>query len=265
MMDISIDGSLCRVATSGPADGPPLLLVHGAANDCNAWRDVTPPLAAAGLRVLAPDLPGHGASHGSPLTSVESLATWMLRLADMLGLQRFALAGHSMGSLVALEAASLAPDRISHLSLLGAALPMPVSPQLLEMAGDQSDAACRMVTLWSHTPGFLLSGSGGHGIWGAGKTLAVMRRNRHTLANDLDNCNRYEGGLAAAAGVSCPSLLVLGRRDRMTPLRSVQALASALPLPQRYEIADCGHAMMVEKPREVASAILASIAPSLGL
>lgn len=262
MMDISIDGALCRIAASGPADGFPLLLVHGAANDSDAWRDVAPPLAAAGLRVLAPDLPGHGISHGSPLTSVESLATWTLRLADMLGLQRFALAGHSMGSLVALEAASLAQDRISHLSLLGAAVPMPVSPQLLEMAANQPDAACRMVTLWSHTPGFLLSGSGGHGVWGAGKTLAVMRRNRHTLAGDLDNCNRYEGGLAAAGRVSCPSLLVLGRRDRMTPLRSVQALEAALPLVRRCEIADCGHAMMVEKPREVASAVLAGITPT---
>lgn len=263
MMDLTIDGALSRIATSGPADGPPLLLVHGAANDRDAWRDVTPLLAAAGLRVLAPDLPGHGASHGSPLASVESLAAWTLRLADTLGLQRFALAGHSMGSLVALDAASREPDRIRHLSLLGSAVPMPVSPQLLDMAANQPDAACRMVTLWSHTPGFLLTGSGGHGVWGAGKTLAVMRRNRHTLAGDLENCNRYAGGLAAAARVSCPSLLVLGRRDRMTPLRSVQALEAALPQVQRCEIADCGHAMMVEKPREVASAILAGITPTL--
>jgi pimeloyl-ACP methyl ester carboxylesterase len=258
-MELNLNDVAIHIATGSPDFDPhrqSLILVHGAANDRDAWRDLMPMLAAK-WNVFAPDLPGHGMSGGAALTSIEAIADWLLSLIDALGLQQAALAGHSMGSLAALEAAARGGDRISHLSLLGAAVPMPVSSQLLETAGTHPDAACRMVTIWSHTPTFFLTGGGGHGVWGPGKTLAVMRRNSKTLASDLANCNNYLGGLEAAAAVTCPSLLLLGKRDRMTPLRAVQPLQDALKKAQRSEIADCGHAMMVEKPQEVATALIA--------
>ncbi len=255
-MKIEILGATCNVACAGPDDGRPLILVHGAANDRDAWRDLAPALATAGLRVLAPDLPGHGLSAGKAPASIEALADWLLAFADAMQLAQFAVAGHSMGSLAALELAATAGGRITHLMLLGSAVPMPVSAALLDSARTNPDAACRMVTTWSHTPGFFLNGGGGHGVWGAGKTLAVMRRNSPTLAGDLANCNQYGNGLVAAAAVPCPTLLLLGRRDRMTPLRAAQALQDALRHARRVEIADCGHAMMTEKPREVAAAMI---------
>ena len=255
-MNIELCGATCNVACAGPDDGPPLILVHGAANDRDAWRDVSPALAAAGLRVLAPDLPGHGMSRGQAPASIAAIADWLLAFADAMQLERFAIAGHSMGSLAALAVAARAGKRVTHLLLLGSAVPMPVSAQLLDSARNEPDAACRMVASWSHTPGFFLNGGGGHGVWGVGKTLAVMRRNSTTLAGDLANCNRYEDGLSAAAAVACPTLLLLGRRDRMTPPRAVQPLQEALRHASRKEIADCGHAMMTEKPREVAAAMI---------
>lgn len=257
-MKLDINGVATRVATAGPEifpERPALILVHGAANDSDAWRDVMPALAASGIKVFAPDLPGHGASGGAPPASIEAIADWLLALVDALGLDQAVLAGHSMGSLAALEAAARGDRRISGLALLGAAVPMPVSDLLLDTARRQPDVACRMVAAWSHTPGFFIAGGGGHGVWGVGKTLAVMRRNSGTLAGDLGNCNNYGNGLNAAAAVRCPTALVLGRRDRMTPLRNVQPLAEALAGASRYEIADCGHAMMVEKPGAVAAAL----------
>lgn len=262
-MKLSLAGQAIHIATGRPdfdPSQPSLILVHGAANDCNAWRDVMPMLATARFNVFAPDLPGHGMSSGVALTSIEAISDWLLTLIDALGLQQAALAGHSMGSLAALEAAAKGGKRITQLALLGAAVPMPVSGQLLETASRQPDEACKMVTTWSHTPTFFLSGGGGHGVWGPGKTLAVMRRNSGTLAGDLANCNNYQHGLAAAALVACPSLLILGKRDRMTPLRAAQPLQGALQNAGRTEIADCGHAMMVERPREVAAALLSLLA-----
>lgn len=255
-MNIDIHGTQCHIACAGPLDGPALMLVHGAANDRDAWRDLIVPLADAGVRTIVPELPGHGLSRGQPLASIEAIADWLLAVADALSCPQLALAGHSMGSLAVLEAASRAPDRISRLMLLGSSVPMPVSPLLLETARNTPDLACRMVTDWSHNAGFALAGGGGHGVWGPGKTLAVMRRNAGTLAGDLDNCNRYANGLAAATAVRCPTLLILGRRDRMTPARAVQPLQDALPDARRLELADCGHAMMVEKPREIAAAMI---------
>lgn len=252
-MKINLLGELCHLACAGPDSGHPLLLIHGAANDHDAWRDLMPTLAGSGFLAIAPDLPGHGLSTGKPLDSIEQIADWVLALADTLKLEQFAVAGHSMGSLVALETAARAKRRVSHLLLLGTAVPMPVSAQLLETARSAPDDACRMVTDWSHTPGFLLNGGGGHGVWGPGKTLAVMRRNSATLAADLANCNRYEGGLEAAGSVTAPTLLLIGRKDRMTPPRAVQPLQDALANVSRHEIADCGHAMMVEKPQVLAA------------
>lgn len=257
-MKLNIDGVAINIATGSPdfaPNRPSLILIHGAANDRDAWRDIMPPLAASGRNILAPDLPGHGQSGGVPLASIEAIADWLLELMAALEIDRAALAGHSMGSLAALETAARAGERITHLALLGCSIPMPVSDLLLDTARQHPDTACRMVATWSHTPGFFLTGGGGHGVWGPGKTLAVMRRNSTTLAGDLDNCNRYQNGTNAAATVTCPSLLILGKKDRMTPLRAAQPLQEALKNASRREIADCGHAMMVEKPGEVAAAL----------
>ncbi|WP_163478991.1 alpha/beta fold hydrolase, partial [Klebsiella pneumoniae] len=61
-----------------------------------------------GYGVLAVDLPGHGRSAGLPLTRVEAIAAWLHRLLDVAGAQQATLVGHSMGSLIALEAAARA-------------------------------------------------------------------------------------------------------------------------------------------------------------
>ena len=190
------------------------------------------------------------------MRSIEALADWIIALLDATGVENAVLVGHSMGSLIALEAAARHPLRVSRLALLGASAPMPVSDALLGMAQKNPDSACRMITKYSHTPQFYLTGSGGHGVWGPGATLAIMRRSPPgALAIDLDNCNRYQHGLQAAADVACPTLLVLARRDRMTPARNVQPLQAALRKVTRTEIPDCGHAMMNEQPERIVEAL----------
>jgi len=262
-MELNVAGQRCHVASSAPSCPPgtnatTVVLVHGAANDSDVWQKVARGLACAGYAVLAPDLPGHGLSRGEPLRSIEALADWLIALLDAAGVARAVLAGHSMGSLIALEAAARHTQRVSRLVLLGSSTPMPVSEALLGTARSNPDQACRMIMQYSHTPQFQLTGAGGHGVWGPGATLAIMRRSPPgVLARDLDNCNRYQHGLEAAAAVSCPTLLVVARRDRMTPARNVQALQSALGKVSRAEIPDCGHAMMNEQPECIVEALLA--------
>jgi pimeloyl-ACP methyl ester carboxylesterase len=80
------------------------------------------------------------------------------------------------------------------------------------------------------------------------------------LAIDLANCNNYAHGLEAAAQVACPTLLLVARRDRMTPRRNLPALQSALRQVLRAEIPDCGHAMMNEQPQAVVEQLLSFLA-----
>ncbi len=262
-MELVVAGHRCHLRTGGlpwqPGDShaPPLLLIHGAANDGDAWQRVAAGLAASGCRVLAPDLPGHGRSGGPPLASIEALADWLPALLDAAGVGRAVLVGHSMGSLIALEGAARHPQHCSGLALLGTSVPMPVADALLGRAASAPDSIYRLMTEYSLTPRFQLHGGGGHGIWGPGVNLAIMRRSpRGVLAIDLANCNDYAHGLAAAARVDCPTLLLAARRDRMTPRRNLPPLRAALRQARYVEIADCGHAMMNEKPQAVIDELL---------
>ncbi|WP_291994658.1 alpha/beta hydrolase [Candidatus Accumulibacter sp. ACC003] len=266
-MELKVAGQRCRVATGGRAFDPaasalpPLLLIHGAANDRDCWHSVAAGLAAAGCAVLAPDLPGHGLSAGPPLRSIEALADWLPALLDAAAVEQAVLVGHSMGSLVALECAARQPQRVSRLALLGASAPMPVAEALLGRAATHPDSVCRLMTEYSHTQQFLLTGSSGHGVWGPGVTLAIMRRSPPgVLAIDLANCNDYRHGLEAAAQVACPTLLLVGRRDRMTPRRNLPPLQAALRQVVGAEIANCGHAIMNEQPRAVVEQLLRFLA-----
>ncbi|HTJ04217.1 MAG TPA: alpha/beta fold hydrolase, partial [Caldimonas sp.] len=85
---------------------PCVVLLHGALHDHSSWTLAARWFAHHGHAVLAPDLPGHGRSAGAPLASVEALADWLLALLDAAGVGAAALVGHSMGSLIALEAAA---------------------------------------------------------------------------------------------------------------------------------------------------------------
>lgn len=241
-----------------PADGRlAVLLLHGACQDHRAWTPVMEGLARAGHEAYAPDLPGHSASAGPPCVGVAELAAWLLDLLDALGLARCALAGHSMGSLVALHAAALAPQRISHVALVGTAVPMPVAPALLERARSDPDSAMRDMALWSH------KGSRAQPPDAAAveATLALMRSVQgrwpagDLLATDLGACNAYAQGLEMARRLRMPVQLVLGESDRMTPVRATQALREAVPQ-AGLSLLDAGHALMQERPRELLQALL---------
>jgi pimeloyl-ACP methyl ester carboxylesterase len=91
---------------------PTVVLIHGAGMDHSVFALQARALAHHGRNVLALDLPGHGRSEGPTLDSVAAIADWVLRAAASCGVERLRLAGHSMGALVALEAASRGGARI---------------------------------------------------------------------------------------------------------------------------------------------------------
>lgn len=232
---------------------PTLVLLHGALNDHTVWAPIVPGLAARGWQVLAPDLPGHGATPGPALASVEDMADWVLARLDGAGIASALLAGHSMGSLVALEAAHRAPRRVAGLALLGSTWPMAVSDALLRTAREDEAAAIEMVAQWSHADGSSAA---------ADATRALMRRLAQAapgaglLHTDLQACNTYANGAAAAAAVHCPALFVQGSQDRMTPPRKAKTLTDALPH-GRIVTVDAGHALMAEQSDAVLAALAA--------
>jgi pimeloyl-ACP methyl ester carboxylesterase len=236
---------------------PTIVFLHGALNDHAVWSHQSDALAARGHAVLAPDLPGHGAaSPGPALASVEAMAGWLLARLEADGIARALLVGHSMGSLIALEAARLAPGRIAGLALLGTAAPMKVSDALLAGTLDDQDGAIAMVAQWSHAPA-PATDDGTPALQEASRRL--MTRIAHDgppalLHTDLAACKAYAGGIDAVAALDCPVLFILGRLDKMTPPRAAAALVQAARHGTIVEV-DAGHAMMAEQPEAVLDAL----------
>ena len=260
-MEFVVAGERCYAYTGGRTFDPALPVVvflHGAANDHSVWALQSRALAHHGRAVLAVDLPGHGRSAGAPLTSVEALADWTVALLDAAGVTAATLVGHSLGALVALHAAARHPSRVRGIALLGPAVPMAVSDALLDLVAADDPRALELIVGWSYSAAAQLGGSPVPGTWLTGSARRLMQRMRPgVLATDLLACHRYADGLAAAAAVRCPALLILGGRDIMAPPRNARALAAALPSHQAVTLPGCGHAMMAEEPDAVREALRA--------
>ena len=235
---------------------PVVLLVHGAGMDHSVWALQSRALAAQGWSVLAVDLPGHGLSAGQAMPSIEALADWLADLIVAAGLKKAVVAGHSMGALAALELAARHPSQVAALALVGAAASMPVHPDLIAAAGEELPAAIAMITAWGFSGDAALGGNPAPGMWFTGGGKRLLERSRPgVLQSDLSSCNAYAGGEAAASKVACPTVIVAGSADRMSPAKAGRALAALIP-DVRFELLDgAGHMLTVERPQEVLRAI----------
>jgi len=239
---------------------PVVLFLHGAEHDHSVWALQSRYLAHHGRSVLAVDLPGHGRSAGAPLVSIEALADWVVALLDAAGVAAATLVGHSMGSLIALECAARYPQRVSRVALIGTAFPMRVADELLTATRDDEPVAQAMVNLWSHSALAHYPGNPGPGFWVAGVNHRLMQRQKPgVMHSDFAACNAYTNGLTACGRITAPVLLVLGKRDVMTPPRAAKDMIAALPNAQVVEIEGAGHAIMAEKPDEALEALRAFI------
>lgn len=261
-MFFDVDGERVHAAGSLPPGhtGPVVVLVHGAAMDSSVWVYHTRYFAHVGRPVVALDLPAHGLSGGTALPTVEAMAAWLGRCLDTLGVAQVALAGHSLGALVALEYAGAAAARVARLALLGAAVPMAVSDQLLEAARADSRDARDMMMLWGHGPRAHLGGNPVAGIAIVNGAMRLLERAAPGLLfNDLNACNAYGAGLDAAAQVAAATRLICGSDDKMTPPRAAVELATAIRDCAIDTIPACGHIMMSERPEATHRYLVAAL------
>ncbi|MDR5877646.1 alpha/beta hydrolase [Caballeronia sp. LZ032] len=235
---------------------PAVVFIHGAEHDHSVWALQTRYFAHHGFGVLALDLPGHGRSAGAPLSTIGALADWVIGVLDAAGVRQAIFVGHSMGSLIALDAAARHPERALGLALLATAAPMTVSATLLDAAREHEPEAIEMVNQWSHSTLAAKPSSPAPGFWLQGANRRLMERvsllgEALLFHTDFSACNAYAEALERAGAVRCPVCVLSGRRDIMTPPRAsrpvVEALRKAGATVQTVEL-DAGHAMMTEQP-----------------
>ena len=128
------DGLTFDVRDGGPADGEPVVLLHGFPQDARAWDRVAPVLHGAGLRTLAPDQRGYSPMarpRGRSAYRVRELVDDVLALLDAAGLVRAHVVGHDWGAVLGWALASWHPDRLRTLTALSVPHPGAMSRAML--------------------------------------------------------------------------------------------------------------------------------------
>lgn len=256
-MKLDVDGRPAFAYTADHGVDPAkrsIVFIHGAGLDHSWFGLQSRYFGYHGYNVLALDLPGHGRSPGSPLTTVEAMADWVMRVLDAAKLQKAALVGHSMGALVALDCAARHAARVERIALIAAAYPMKVTDAFLDAARRNETTAFDMHTIWGHAPRVPLGGNPNPGMWMYGDTQARLERLAPgVLHADLKACNEY----LLKGSVKCPALFILGRRDQMTPPRAAKSLQEQIPGAQTVVIDFSGHSLMAEAPDATLDALVA--------
>lgn len=270
---VEVDGTQAWVAEAGPADGPPVILIHGFGGSTWSWRETIPALADAGYRAIALDLANFGLSDKSwdRDTSHARQADLVAGLMAERGIDRATVVGHSMGANVTAWLAERHPERVERVVLvdaatgpaaqgggggpLGALVGLPNVRRLGQLAlrslVDEDRLAGILRSAYADPARATPEALAGYAAalktagWDDG-LLAIIRDGG---ANDLP--------APVADLVRVPALVVWGREDAWIPLAAGEALRDALPAAAWRIIDDAGHLPMEEQPDAFNATLLA--------
>jgi pimeloyl-ACP methyl ester carboxylesterase len=237
--------------------GPPVVFVHGLGGSAYAWWNQLAECRRRGVRGIAYDQRGAGLSD-KPVGpySVEGWAQDLRRLLDGLGVERAALAGHSVGCMVAEHAAVRLGDRVTALALCGGALRWrPEAGEVFEQrarlarAGRMDEIAETVASTGlserarSEDPGL------------TGSMLAMIALNDPRAYADCTEATAA-GSMRDPERVPCATLAFCGAEDPVTPPEFAAAIADAVPNGESATIDGAAHWCAIERPYEVSAAIL---------
>lgn len=254
-MELEVGGLEAYAATGNKPIDPEketVVFIHGVGQDHTVWVLPTRYFARHDRNVLALDLPGHGRSAGPALETVEAMADWVVAVMDAAAVERAAVVGHSLGSLVALDLASRYPRRARAVAFVSVSVPIAVSEPLMSSAEAGSHDAIEMLTYWGHSKTGQIGGNATPGMWMAGGSMRLWEQAEpEAIHADLKACDEYVSGLERAGEISCPVLLLLGELDVMTPVKVAQALRDVISQEDTVLFKGAGHALLSERPDPV--------------
>jgi pimeloyl-ACP methyl ester carboxylesterase len=225
----------------------PVILLHGAGGNCLFW----PPglRRLEGLRIYAPDLPGHGKSAGIGKQSILDYAGCLLDFMRALTISKAIFVGHSMGGAIALHLAIHHPRHTLALTLLGAGARMRVAPELLD---NSTSAATLPMALRFIEKNAYSDRSAPRTRELAMKQMAAVRPT--VLHGDFLACHNFDE-FGSVGRVRVPSLVICGDEDRLTPLRYSEYLAATMKNARLLRVENAGHMVMLERPAIIGQAL----------
>jgi pimeloyl-ACP methyl ester carboxylesterase len=232
----------------GDGKKPAVILIHGAGGTHLNWPPQLRRLP--GYRVFALDLPGHGKSSSRSQQSIASYAASVIAWFEELGLDRAVFVGHSMGSAIVMQIALDYPQHISALALIGSGARLRVHPDLIQDTSSETTfyRAVDMVVSWSFS-----SNASQRLVELAAKRMLETRPS--VLHNDFLACDSFDI-MERIPEIKQPTLIMCGEDDCMTPVRFSHNLVNNTSLSRLKVIPEAGHMAMLEKPEQVAEALI---------
>ncbi len=258
-----IDGVRVHYQEAGPADAPPLILIHGFCSSTYVWREVFLPLVENGFRVIVPDLLGYGFSDKPRAGdyTFTAQARMIVGLLDRLGIERATLVGSSYGGAVAATCTLDFPERVARLVMVGAVInDEPVRQPIARLAtapliGDMITpfmVDSVRLTRWRQKKKDCWPGSPlvydeerikakHRPLRSSSAHRAVLRTLRNWSAQRIEQ---------QAHSITQPALLIWGDHDNEIPLRNGEMLNEAMPDARLVVFRRCGHLPQEEYPAE---------------
>jgi pimeloyl-ACP methyl ester carboxylesterase len=266
---VEVDGLRVHVRESGA--GPALVLVHGSNGHLLGWEPWRAELDRD-LRVVAVDLPGHGLTGPDPQERYRprDQVAFLHRLTEVLGLERFHLAGHSMGGGIAWRYTLAHPDRVDRLVLVAA-----VGYPLEQAGGSRAARLARVPVVGALatklTPRSLVERllRDAYGVPGAltddavDAYYAMLRREGNRDATRRRYLQRPEHGQDAdrITEIDRPTLVLWGEQDTWVPFELAGRFAEDIEGARLVTYPGVGHVPAQELPRRTAADVRSFLSP----
>ena len=248
-----INGKALAVERQG--SGEALVMVHGLGGTSNSYRPILGPLSRF-FTIIRFDLEGSGRSPRQGELSIEGFAADLQAVMAAHDIHAAHLVGHSMGTIICQHVAAAAPDKVLSLVLLG---PLAEPPPPARQAMRDRAAKARAEGMAAVAETLVVAATSAETR--AHRPTAVALVRELLMRQDAESYARTCEALAAAqaadlAAIRCPTLLLTGDEDGVAPPPAVRQLARAIAGAELRIFAGCGHWTPVERPLEVAEAML---------
>ena len=244
-----------EIAVEQQGDGDAVVMVHGLGGTSNSWYPQVGPLARY-YRVVRLDLEGSGRSPATGALSIDSFAADVIAVMDALEIPTAHLCGHSMGTIVCQHIAADRPERVKSLALFG---PLAEPPEAARQAIRDRAAAARNSGMTPIADTLVQVATSAETKAHQPAAAAFVRE--ILMRQDAEGYARTCEALAAAtsadlSSVRCPTLLVTGDEDGVSPPPAVKALGARIAGSRLFVLTGCGHWTPIEKPAQVCAALI---------
>ncbi len=255
MPTVSVDGTEVYYAQAG--EGLPLLFVHGSGGDHTLWGHQLSALRDR-FTVAALDLNGHGKSprreNSNANSALELYAQDALAVLNALAQETgegVVLLGHSLGGAVALSVALRRPSNLRALGLIGTGAKLKVHPDILRLIDEDFEKAIDFILQWAFAPNPPAE------LYQRAKEQ-MLRNGQRALRRDFHACNAFDV-MNCLGEITVPTLVVVGREDKLTPLKYSEYLQQHIPGAILEVIKGAGHMVMLERPEALNDVIRRSM------